>query len=382
MNPNAIDPAMKKQIATILLVAAMVIGALAYIAQSTKTTSEAINASNPNAGQEIAEILNSDDGYLDDAADGDTAQPSEASNAGAASYYERESSPTELPGQSKYSSSNLFDESFNAPRQPSSAEVATVATERGVLLYNWELGSIQQREQMMKSYPVYDYNEYPDNKWLSWSYPAPGMTILMHNPETGQNRKCTLGAYVYGPSQIYAATAGHCAQGGFNEVYYKLSNEPNMRHFGTVQFWQVMGKPTDNDIFKFATDAAYIQVDPEVAPTVDARIAGELAIDAYAAPSELTPGTRVCKMGYRTQESCGYVVASNDSMVRTHLFGLEGDSGSPLYIYTDEANKRVKLVGFLSSSPTAGNQTHDFLVDFALMSPLMGATNSTLMGSK
>lgn len=385
MNTNSVSPDMKKKIASLLIIAAIVIGGLAYIAQSSKTTSRAINDTSPtgsNAGQEIADILNSDMGSVDDSANGaDTELPSEASDAAEPEYYQRDSTPTEIPGSGKYSSANLFDETHNAPREPSSAEVATVATERGVLLYDWELGATQQREQMMKSYPVYDYNEYPDNKWLSWTYPSPGMTILMHNPETNQNRKCTLGSFANGPTQVYAITAGHCAQGGFNEVYFKLSNEPNMRHLGTVQFWQVMGKPTDNDIFKFATDATFIRLDPDVASTVDARIAGQIEIEAYTDPSEIKPGMKVCKMGYRTQESCGVVVASNDTVVRTHMFGLEGDSGSPLYVYTDEQNHRAQMIGYLSSSPRSGNQTHDFLVDYALVAPVIESTQASLMGT-
>ena len=376
---NTVSPDMKKKIASLLIIAAIVIGALAYIAQSTKTTSQAINQNDSDV-QEIQEILNSDAGEVD--ATGDTHEPNQADDATAPDYYQRDSTPTEIPGSNKYSSSNLFDETHNSPREPSSAEVATVATERGVMLYNWELGSVQQKEQMMKSYPVYDYDEYPDNKWLSWKNPAPGMTILMRNPDTGQNRKCTLGAFVKGPTQTYAVTAGHCAQGGFNEVYYKLSNEPNVRPFGAVQFWQVMGKPTPQDIFDFGTDATFIRVNPEVAPTIDSRIAGEVMIESYANPAELKPGMEVCKMGYRTQESCGVVIASNDSMVRTHMFGLQGDSGSPLYAYTDKGSKKAMLIGFLSSSPKAGNQTHDFIVDYALTGPLIKKTNGQVMGGE
>ena len=105
-------------------------------------------------------------------------------------------------------------------------------------------------------------------------------------------------------------------------------------------------------------------------------------IESYANPAELKPGMEVCKMGYRTQESCGVVIASNDSMVRTHMFGLQGDSGSPLYAYTDKGSKKAMLIGFLSSSPKAGNQTHDFIVDYALTGPLIKKTNGQVMGGE
>lgn len=175
-------------------------------------------------------------------------------------------------------------------------------------------------------------------------------------------------------------TAGHCARDGYSQVYYKPSYEPNLRPFGQVQFWQIMGKPTVNDAFDFGTDAAFIRVNPDVAPTIDTRIAGEVHITEYTNHAALKPGMEVCKMGYRTQESCGVIIATNETMTRAHIFGLHSDSGSPLYTYTDKANRKASLIGFLSSSPTAGNQSHDFLVDFALVSPLAKKTDALIMG--
>ena len=40
------------------------------------------------------------------------------------------------------------------------------------------------------------------------------------------------------------------------------------------------------------------------------------------------------------------------------------------------------LIGFLSSSPKAGNQTHDFIVDYALVGPLIKKTNGQVMGGE
>lgn len=89
---------------------------------------------------------------------------------------------------------------------------------------------------------------------------------------------------------------------------------------------------------------------------------------------------KVCKMGYRTQESCGVVISSNDSEVRTHLFSRSGDSGSVLYTYTNEAAREVAVIGLLSSSPTRNGQTHDFITDFALLAPIVDADNMTYFG--
>ena len=267
---------------------------------------------------------------------------------------------------------NVYDSySDSSTKRPSSAEVAAVATERGVLLHQWELGFIEQRDKMMKSYGVYNYDEYPDNNWLAWPVPTAGMTILMNNEETGKSRKCTLSGFVRKGGTVYGVTAGHCVVGGFNNVYYKLANEPNVRPLGQVDRWQSMGKPGPNGVYPFATDVAFILVYQDVAAALDARIATELTVVDMLSPNEITPGMQVCKLGYRSQESCGPVVASNDSEVRAHLFSLGGDSGSVLYTYTDKAKHEVAVIGVLSSSPKTGGQTHDFLTDFALLSPLV-----------
>ena len=88
-----------------------------------------------------------------------------------------------------------------------------------------------------------------------------------------------------------------------------------------------------------------------------------------------------CKMGYRSQESCGVVVASNDSEVRVHIFSLGGDSGSLLYTYLgDKSNRQIAVIGVLSSSPTTGGQTHDFLTDFALLAPVVDHDGTQYLG--
>lgn len=286
----------------------------------------------------------------------------------------RKTTPHEVP--------DVYD-SYSDPfeKEPSSAEVAAVATERGVLLHQWELGYIEQRGMMMKSYGIYNYDEYPNNNWLAWPVPTAGMTILMANPDTGKSRKCTLSGFVRKANTVYGVTAGHCVQGGYNEVYYKLANEPNVRPFGTVDQWQTMGKPGANDVYPFATDIALILVNQDVATSKDVRVATEATVVDMLAPDQITPGMKVCKMGYRSQESCGVVVASNDSEVRAHIFSLGGDSGSLLYTYVgDKSNRQIAVIGVLSSSPTTGGQTHDFLTDFALLAPIVDHDGTQYLG--
>lgn len=270
--------------------------------------------------------------------------------------------------------------SDSSAKKPSSAEVAAVATERGVLLHQWEIGYIEQRDKMMKSYGVYDYGEYPNNNWLAWPVPTAAMTILMVNPDTGTSRKCTLSGFVRKANTVYGVTAGHCVQGGFYDVYYKLANEPNVRPFGKVDQWQSMGKPGANDVYPFATDVALILVNQDVAATLDTRMGTELTVVDMLTPDQITPGMKVCKAGYRSQESCGPVVASNDSEVRVHIFSLAGDSGSLLYTYTNKERREIAVIGVLSSSPRTGGQTHDFLTDFALLAPIVDHDGTQYMG--
>ena len=270
--------------------------------------------------------------------------------------------------------------SDSSAKKPSSAEVADVATERGVLLHQWELGYIEQRDKMMKSYGVYNYDEYPNNNWLAWPVPTAAMTILMANPDTGKSRKCTLAGFVRTANTVYGVTVGHCVQGGFYDVYYKLSNEPHVRPFGKVDQWQSIGKPSANDVYPFATDVALILVNQDVATTLDTRVATELTVVDMLTPDQITPGMDVCKLGYRSQESCGPVVASNDSEVRVHIFSRNGDSGSLLYTYTNKERREIAVIGVLSASPTTGGQTHDFLTDFALLAPIVDHDGTQYMG--
>lgn len=370
--PN-IDSTEKKAYAGIaaafLAMIAIVAGVSAYGSAASTKVNEALDG---NSG-DVAEVGN----LWDDVEGDDTATPDDEVAADATPAPR---DPYEGMPRQDTETGDIYDSyADSSNKKPTSAEVAAVATERGVLLHQWELGFTEQRDQMMKSYGVYDYDEYTDNKWLSWPRPTTGMTILMVNPDTGKSRKCTVGGYVSNSAGTFAITAGHCAQGDFRDVYYKLSNEPNVRPFGVVDQWQVMGKPGPNDLYEFGTDVAIIELRPDVADKIDPRIATELTIESVMRPEDITPGMKVCKMGYRSQESCGFVIASNDSEVRTHLFSLSGDSGSVLYTYTDKPNRKVAVIGVLSSSPTTGGQTHDFITDFALIHPVISRDNMTYL---
>ena len=377
---NGPDAAMKKTkrgyVALILGFIAIAAGIITYSNAATTKVSEAISPGN-SGDTSVTDIW----GGAPASPTNDAAVPTDDLAAGATPV-ENDDPYAGIPRKTRDRVvPNVYDSySDSSAKQPSSAEVAAVATERGVLLHQWELGFIEQRDKMMKSYGVYNYDEYPDNNWLAWPVPTAGMTILMNNEETGKSRKCTLSGFVRKGSTVYGVTAGHCAVGGFDTVYYKLANEPNVRPFGKVERWQSMGKPGPNELYPFATDVSFILVYQDVAAAIDPRVATELTVVDMLSPNEITPGMQVCKLGYRSQESCGPVVASNDSEVRAHLFSLGGDSGSVLYTYTDKAKSEIAVIGILSSSPKTGGQTHDFLTDFALLSPLVDFENMQYIG--
>lgn len=367
------DQAPKKRnrtVALILGVIAIVAGVVAYSEVASTKVNEAISPGNSGA----TTITNVWDNDVAEPTDDIAADATPVDNNDPYAGIPRKTGAREVP--------DVYDSySDSSAKQPSSAEVAAVATERGVLLHQWELGYIEQRDKMMKSYGVYNYDEYPNNNWLAWPVPTAGMTILMANPDTGKSRKCTLAGYVRKANTVYGVTAGHCVQGGFSDVYYKLSNEPNVRPFGKVDQWQSMGKPGASDVYPFATDVALILVNQDVAASKDVRVATEATVVDMLAPDQITPGMKVCKMGYRSQESCGVVVASNDSEVRVHIFSLGGDSGSLLYTYMgDKSNRQIAVIGVLSSSPTTGGQTHDFLTDFALLAPVVDHDGTQYLG--
>lgn len=367
------DPGPKKRnrmIALILGFIAVVAGVVTYSEAATTKVNEAVSLGNSGATT-ITDIWDND---VAAPTDNIAADSTPAVNDDPYAGLPRKTTAQEVP--------DVYDSySDSSTKQPSSAEVAAVATERGVLLHQWELGYIEQRDKMMKSYGVYNYDEYPNNNWLAWPVPTAGMTILMVNPDTGKSRKCTLSGFVRKDNVVYGVTAGHCVQGGYNTVYYKLANEPNVRPFGEMAQWQTMGKPSPNDVYPFGTDVAMILVNQDVAATLDTRVATEATVVDMLTPDQITPGMKVCKMGYRSQESCGVVVASNDSEVRAHIFSLGGDSGSLLYTYVgDKSNRQIAVIGVLSSSPTTGGQTHDFLTDFALLAPIVDHDGTQYMG--
>lgn len=233
---------------------------------------------------------------------------------------------------------------------------------------------------------------YPDDAWGDFSVPTPGMSIDIDGESV-----CTLsflGHYI-GSSQPAALSAGHCMEAdddGYVEWSTDASGYP-VRPLGQWDSMQPLGSwdvEIGEDSQRYGTEHV-----PEPAPIAedretdysalsleegigtDARIGGRYDVTTLAGPADLHAGMMVCKMGFRTKETCGPIISWNGSMVRTNLFSLTGDSGSPLYIKL--GGNRVAALGILSGSPISDDGgTNDYITDFALLEPVFSATGMQL----
>ncbi|MDD7587319.1 MAG: S1 family peptidase [Corynebacterium glucuronolyticum] len=249
------------------------------------------------------------------------------------------------------------------------ADIARIATDNGLLLHRYEVGFHEQNQAMVRAYPSYETTDYADNSWYTWDNPTTGMTILLRDPATGDNTACTLAGFARDPEtgDTYGITAGHCAEQGHTEVYWRPATSDQVEKLGTVALWQTPGRPAPDSPFPFDTDVALIFLN---GGSVNPLIANVYQATAVLTPEDLVPGQQVCKMGYRTEITCGSVIAVNDSFVRVHLYTLPGDSGGLLYASRDDGT--AAIIGVLSGSPIfSSGETHDFLADFAMLQPVL-----------
>ncbi|MGS2664436.1 trypsin [Corynebacterium glucuronolyticum] len=252
------------------------------------------------------------------------------------------------------------------------ADIARIATDNGLLLHRYEVGFLEQNQAMIRTYPVYETAGYADNNWYTWDNPTVGMTILLRDPQTGDNTVCTLTGFARNPESgdTYGITAGHCAEENHTEVYWQPAGSPQLVRLGSITVRQTAGKPTADSPFGFDTDVALFLISAEPSAAVNPLIANVYQATSVLAPEDLVPGQQVCKMGYRTEITCGSVIAANDSFVRVNLYTMPGDSGGVLYAPRDDGT--VAIIGALSGSPTfTTGEAHDFLADFSLLQPVL-----------
>jgi len=177
---------------------------------------------------------------------------------------------------------------------------------------------------------------------------------------------CTLGAMAYertSSAPVYVS-AGHCSD--VPGVTYRDYTDQGVNVLGVTNVVS-----TKNGASAYSASSDYSLTRGKPTDQVDVRIGGVYTIVGVADPNDLTTDTVICESGYRTGESCGKALAVNKNFVVAGAFSLHGDSGSPAYIKT--GNGTVKLVGFLSGSPTGlsrPDSQDDFVTYFTLAKPI------------
>lgn len=282
---------------------------------------------------------------------------------------------TSAPAGSQSRPMETIDEIYNrvrAERDIAAEREELAYLESGVLPDYNDPRYSQVVQRHVDQAEVADKDNYPDNPWLTWDKAAPGMAINMSRSE-GRTSACTLGFIGERDGKYFGLTAGHCMQGSGKEVSWKRAGEPSLEPLGTYLTGQVRDNSL-SDNAPFTTDFAAITLgdvpgDMAVAKTYT-------VVDVYDA-NDLAVGMEVCKLGYRTEETCGPVMAKNESIVRVNLFSLSGDSGAPAYVKLGD--NKIAAVGLLSGSPERDGVSHDSVTDFSLVAPILRHTGLDLM---
>ncbi|RIB10990.1 hypothetical protein C2G38_2262678 [Gigaspora rosea] len=173
----------------------------------------------------------------------------------------------------------------------------------------------------------------------------------LHNIEG--NPVCSAGLWMRdanNPNKNYLATAGHCARyqplnnQGFVDFYHIpwIFSPPTYRYIGPLT--QYSFSPYDFGLIEAICPNTSITT---IINNFPSRIYRELFIKEVK--SITTIGVHVCKSGYTSYATCGFVLNINakiigldvdnntsvkEGMMLTNLYFDEGDSGSPVYQYS------------------------------------------------
>lgn len=311
-------------------------------------------------------------------------------------------------------SGRLFASNHNHPRTPSDSLNSTTLDELAARSLDATVPEYHQDNEGTDSYlltpedrgfedqedrAVADYTHFstpqrafPDDSWGEFHQPTPGMSI-----DIDGEFSCTLAftGHYKDTGAPAALTAGHCMDSD-SDGLAEWSAYPDGYPAEPLGFWDAMQLYDSQDVETGEGSARYndqhIPVPGPIAneddtdyatlslydpASVDQRIGGRYHVTAVAGAADLHKGMMVCKMGFRTKETCGPITAWNSSFVRANLFSMTGDSGSPLYIKLGD--NKVAALGMLSGSPVnADDGTNDYVTDFALVQPALAAANMQL----
>lgn len=283
---------------------------------------------------------------------------------------------TEAPG----ANSNMYDRyAENTPGSQNQSSDIDSKIANGILINSMEPGSGTQDRIHSQQYSITDAQRqvYPDNKWLTWDIVYPGTTVGMPaGPD--YYGMCTLGFIGFSEENGAPAgiTAGHCMDGTDGYLEWKSSQKTTLDPLGQFVGGQTINRSIDGG-FAGTTDFAVFGLEKGIEG--DSMIANNYTVTEVMDPKDITPGMQLCKFGFRTMETCGPVVASNDEFVRVNLYSMVGDSGGPLYLKHDPnapiGEGTVTAVGILSGSPVVNGQPNDALTDFALIKPIVDHTH-------
>jgi len=162
-------------------------------------------------------------------------------------------------------------------------------------------------------------------------------------------------------------TAGFAAQGN-DGSYYLMTSGHCDRHDGSR--WTYgdnvpLGKIAASELEGQKRDAAIILLDPSVGAPLG-HVGGQYSIRDVLSLSQVEVGMPFCKIGAVTGETCGEVESTVGGVVKTSVFSLTGDSGSPGFVKNPDGT--VSAVGLLTSSPDGDDNTTYFVP----VDPLLG----------
>lgn len=210
-----------------------------------------------------------------------------------------------------------------------------------------------------------------DNSWLSFSSGVtPGGAIRIGSTDTtAKATRCTSGFATTSPTSKYTVvTAGHCFRNYGPHSFYAVAGEADYRRLGEVTVFQ--DRDNTGKVVDFESDFAIIPVTSGIGNHGTAWVADQYKVSRLYDRDDLHVGMKLCKYGYRTEETCGTITDVNDEFVRASVFSLSGDSGSPAY--TKLSDGTVAAVGVLSGSPRdSDGNVDDYVTDFALLAPIL-----------
>lgn len=210
----------------------------------------------------------------------------------------------------------------------------------------------------------------PDNSWLSGETAFPGITIVQQSSWTEWN-SCTAAFAGTRNGQRVAFTAAHC-EGSGDEARYRTGDTalPPSRWTTTLFGNIVESKYTS------LLDVALIELASGVA--FDGQIGQEFTVTKMLGPDEIVIGMPVCKYGFRTERTCGNVIAVDGHRFSVNLFSLHGDSGAPAFV--DLGNGEAAAVGILQGRPMdAEGNADDHVTSFSMIAPVAEEWGVTLI---